>query len=83
MAKQREVEKQFHGYHKGYEYEKAMKEAKAADQASYAPARPAPSDPACDAILNKCYYVVCCGCCETDPREYDPDNQSSSSCTVL
>jgi hypothetical protein len=26
MAKQREVEKQFHGYHKGYEYEKAMKE---------------------------------------------------------
>ena len=81
MAKQREVERQFKGYHKGEDYDRAIEKARAEDQASYGTVRPAPPDPACDAILDKCYYVVCCGCCETDSREYDPDNQSS--CTIL
>jgi hypothetical protein len=81
MAKQREVEKQFHNRAKNENYYEAMEKARAEDQASYGTVRPAPPDPACDAILDKCYYVVCCGCCETDSREYDPDNQSS--CTIL
>ena len=55
MAKQREVEKQFHGRAKNENYYDAMEKARAADQASYGTVRPAPPDPACDAILDEWY----------------------------
>jgi hypothetical protein len=80
MAKQREVEKQHHGYYKGYEYEKAKKEAKAADQASYGTVRPAPRDPEFAAQLDR-VDVVCCGCCFADPENDAPEN--NSCCTIM
>lgn len=73
MAKQREVEKQFHGYHKGYEYEKAMKEAKAADQASYGSV---PHTPTTDHFTS-----TCLGCCK-DPDDTNPEH-GGSWCTIL
>lgn len=77
MAKQREVEKQFHGYHKGYEYEKAMKEAKAADQASYGSV-PVQRNASVDAWFDQ--HCSCTGCCGHD--EHNPEN-NSSCCTIL
>ena len=80
MAKQREVEKQCPGQHGGCEYEKAVKEAKAADQASCGTGRPAPRDPEFAAQLDRC-DVVCCGCCFADPENDAPEN--NSCCTIM
>jgi hypothetical protein len=81
MAKQREVEKQFHGRAKNENYYDAMEKARAADDASYGTVRPAPRDPEFAAQLDKC-DVVCCGCCFADPENDAPEN-NSSCCTIL
>ncbi|WPX99306.1 hypothetical protein Megpolyxen_01186 [Candidatus Megaera polyxenophila] len=77
MAKQLDVEKRFHGYHKGYDYEKAMKEAKAADQASYGTV-PVQRNAAVDAWFDQ--HCSCTGCCGHD--EDNPEN-NSSCCTIM
>ncbi|MBN8523409.1 MAG: hypothetical protein J0M23_06110 [Rickettsiales bacterium] len=82
MAKQREVEKQFHGRAKNENYYDAMEKAKAADQASYGTVRPAPRDPEFAAQLDKCCDVVCCGCCAPDYRDDNPED-NSSCCTIM
>ena len=78
MAKQREVEKQFHGYHKGYEYEKAMKESKAADQASYGSV-PVQRNASVDAWFDQ--HCSCTGCCN-DPKDTNPEH-GGSCCVIL
>ncbi|MBM3467108.1 MAG: hypothetical protein FJX70_04665 [Alphaproteobacteria bacterium] len=83
MAKQREVEKQFHGRAKNENYYDAMEKAKAADQASYGTVRPAPRDPEFRAQLDKGYNIICCGCCDPDPEHYDPDNPGNTSCCTI
>lgn len=80
MAKQREVEERFRGYHKGEDYNRAMEKARAEDQASYGTVRPAPRDPEFAAQLDKC-DVVCCGCCRPDYEDDNPEN--NSCCTIM
>jgi hypothetical protein len=81
MAKQREVEKQFHGRAKNENYYDAIEKARAEDQASYGTVRPAPRDPEFAAQLDKCCDVVCCGCCCT-VDEHNPEN-NNVWCTIL
>lgn len=78
MAKQREVEKQFHGRAKNENYYDAMEKARAADQASYGTVRPAPRDPEIDARYDDC-FTKCMGCCGHD--EHNPEN--NSWCTIM
>ncbi len=73
MSKQREVEEQFHGYHKGYNYEKAQKEALAQDQALYASV---PHTPTTDHFTS-----TCLGCCK-DPNDTNPEH-GGSWCVIL
>lgn len=83
MSKQREVEKQFHNRYKGYEYEKAIKQARAQDMASYGTSsnsHETPGDPEFRAQLDSCCDVICCGCCN-DPHDTNPENYNS--CTIL
>lgn len=61
MAKQREVDKQFHGRAKNENYYDAREKGRAADDASYGTVRPAPRDPEFAAQADKCCDVVCCG----------------------
>jgi len=80
MAKQREVERQFKGYHKGEDYDRAIEKARAEDQASYGTVRPAPRDPEFAAQLDR-WETKCCGCCIADPENDNPEN--NSWCTIL
>lgn len=80
MAKQREVEERFRGYHKGEDYNRAMEKARAEDQASYGTVRPAPRDPEFAAQLDR-WETKCCGCCIADPENDNPEN--NSWCTIL
>ena len=80
MAKQREVEQQFHGRAKNENYYDAMEKARAADQASYGTVRPAPRDPEFAAQLDR-WETKCCGCCIADPENDNPEN--NSWCTIL
>ena len=80
MAKQREVERQFKGYHKGEDYDRGIEKARAEDQASYGTVRPAPRDPEFAAQLDR-WETKCCGCCIADPENDNPEN--NSWCTIL
>ena len=80
MAKQREVEERFRGYHKGEDYNRAMEKARAEDQASYGTVRPAPRDPEFAAQLDR-WETKCFGCCIADPENDNPEN--NSWCTIL
>lgn len=80
MAKQREVERQFKGYHKGEDYDRAIEKARAEDQASYGTVRPAPRDPEFATQLDR-WETKCCGCCIADPENDNPEN--NSWCTIL
>ncbi|MCP5363151.1 MAG: hypothetical protein H6910_00375 [Rickettsiaceae bacterium] len=77
MAKQREVEKQFHGRAKNENYYDAMEKAKAADQASYGTV-PVQRNAAVDAWFDQ--HCSCTGCCGHD--EDNPEN-NSSCCTIM
>lgn len=76
-SEQDKVDDQFRGYHKGYDYEKAMKKAIAQDRASHASV-PVQRNAAVDAWFDQ--HCSCTGCCGHD--EHNPEN-NSSCCTIL
>lgn len=77
MAKQREVEERFHGYHKGEDYNRAMEKARAEDQASYGSV-PVQRNAAVDSCFDDCHAKLM-GCCGHD--EDNPEN--NSCCTIM
>lgn len=73
MAKQREVDKQFHGRAKNENYYDAREKGRAADEASYSYV---PHTPTTDHFTS-----TCLGCCK-DPDDTNPEH-GGSWCTIL
>ena len=77
MAKQREVEKQFHGRAKNENYYEAMEKARAADH-SYGSV-PVQRNASVDAWFDQ--HCSCTGCCN-DPNDTNPEH-GGSCCVIL
>lgn len=78
MAKQREVERQFHNRAKNENYYAAMEKARIEDQASYGSV-PVQRNASVDAWFDQ--HCSCTGCCN-DPNDTNPEH-GGSCCVIL